>query len=73
MPSTAIGRIDYDAASRELTIDFVTNGRRYVYFGVPPEAADALRHAFSKGTHFNTHIRDTYPHALVFDPKAKAG
>jgi hypothetical protein len=27
---------------------------------VPPEAAEGLRAAFSKGRHFNTRIRDRY-------------
>ncbi len=69
MPSTAIGRIEYDEGTRQLFVDFVTNGRRYVYFDVPPDEVEAFRHAFSKGTYFNAHIRDQYRHELVFDPK----
>ena len=69
MPSTAIGKIDYDAATQSLWIRFVTNGRRYLYSGVPPEVADAFRRAFSKGTFFNRHIRDHYEATLVDDPK----
>jgi hypothetical protein len=59
MPSTVIRRFDYDAENRELDIEFTT-GRRYLYHAVPPEAADAFRAAFSKGRHFNAHIRDAY-------------
>ena len=73
MPSTAVGKIDYDDETQQLFVTFVTSGRRYVYFDVPWDAYDAFRHAFSKGTWFNTHIRDRYQHALVFDPRAKAG
>jgi hypothetical protein len=69
MPSTAIGRIEYDEKTQQLFVNFVTNGRRYVYFDVPPGEAEAFRHAFTKGTYFNTHIRDHYRHELVFDPK----
>jgi hypothetical protein len=69
MPSTAIGRIDYDQKTKQLFVDFVTNGRRYVYFDVPAEEAAAFRRAFGKGTYFNTNIRDRYRHELVFDPK----
>jgi hypothetical protein len=47
------------ADSRELEVLFVT-GRRYLYADVPPEAAAAFRAAFSKGSHFNRHIRDRY-------------
>jgi hypothetical protein len=59
MPSTVIRHVQYRAEQGELEILFTT-GRRYIYHGVPPEAADALRSAFSKGRHFNAHIRDAY-------------
>jgi hypothetical protein len=72
MPSTAIGKIDYDETTQQLSVSFVTNGRRYVYFDVPLGEYEAFRHAFSKGTWFNTHIRDRYQHTLVFDPKVDA-
>ena len=60
MPSAVIRRFDYAPESRELVVEFVT-GRRYLYSGVPPEEADALRGAFAKGVHFNRHIRGRYP------------
>ena len=60
MPSTVIRRFDYDAANRQLLITFVT-GRRYLYSDVPEEAVREFRAAFSKGSHFNRHIRDHYP------------
>ena len=59
MPSTVIRRFDYLPNRGELVIEFVT-GRRYVYSKVPPEEAEALRSAFSKGSHFNRRIRDRY-------------
>jgi lysyl-tRNA synthetase class 2 len=59
MPSTVIKRFDYDPARRELAILFTT-GRRYVYHAVPQAAADDFRAAFSKGRHFNAHIRDAF-------------
>ena len=40
-----------------------TTGRGYVYRDVPPEAAEALRAAFSKGRHFNRRIRGRYRHS----------
>jgi hypothetical protein len=70
MPSTAIGKIEYDEATHRLFVTFVATGRRYVYFDVPEDEAAAFRRAFSKGTWFNTHIRDRYAHELVGDPKA---
>lgn len=59
MPSTVIRRFDYSPERRELTIHFVT-GRIYAYSSVPQDAVDALRSAFSKGSHFNRHIRDRF-------------
>ena len=59
MPSTVIKRFDYEPHRRELLVTFTT-GRRYLYSKVPPEAVDRFRRAFSKGQHFNTHIRDRY-------------
>ena len=59
MPSTVIRRFDYRPDAQELVVEFVT-GRVYVYSGVPEEAARRLRGAFSKGRHFNQHIRDRY-------------
>jgi len=60
MPSTVIRRFDYVPDSQELVVEFVT-GRRYAYADVPPHAVEAFRSAFSKGRHFNAHIRDHYP------------
>jgi lysyl-tRNA synthetase class 2 len=59
VPSTVIRSFDYSPQTRELTVEFVT-GRRYVYLGVPEEAASAMRKAFAKGRYFNAHIRDRY-------------
>jgi len=61
MPSTIIRAFDYRAETRELEVLFTT-GRRYLYRDVPPEAAQAFRAAFSKGRHFNVHIRGRYPY-----------
>lgn len=59
MPSTVIRRFIYRPDTRELEIIFTT-GRRYLYSGVPEQAAANFRAAFSKGAHFNRHIRDRY-------------
>jgi len=60
MPSLVIRRFMYVPEARELTVEFVT-GRSYVYSDVPEEAVEVLRAAFSKGTHFNRHIRNSSP------------
>ena len=61
MPSTIIRSFAYRPESRELEVLFTT-GRRYLYAGVPPEAAEAFRAAFAKGRHFNARIRGRYPY-----------
>ncbi|HEY0629250.1 MAG TPA: KTSC domain-containing protein [Sphingomicrobium sp.] len=60
MPSTVIQHFDYRPETRELVITFTT-GRRYVYSKVPEDAVTRFRAAFSKGSHFNRHIRDCFP------------
>jgi KTSC domain len=59
MPSTAIAGIQYDSDRERLVVTLVT-GRVYEYIDVPPYVAKAFRSAFSKGTYFNTYIRDRY-------------
>jgi len=62
MPSTVISSYKYDPETRTLEVLFTT-GRRYVYFNVPQSAVDEFRSAFSKGRHFNAHIRDAYDYS----------
>lgn len=60
MPSAVIKHFDYLPERGQLLVEFTT-GRRYVYAGVPEEAAARFRAAFAKGVHFNRYIRDHYP------------
>ena len=64
MPSNVIRRFVYDEMEQNLWVEFTT-GRKYVYFAVPQDVADAFRGAFSKGVYFNTRIRDRYPHREI--------
>jgi hypothetical protein len=57
--SSAIARIDYNAAARELHVTF-TSGRHYSYNGVPAEVYFQFCRAVSKGEFFNAMIRDRY-------------
>jgi lysyl-tRNA synthetase class 2 len=59
MPSTVIRHFEHDPATRQLTVTFTT-GRVYVYDNVPDEVAAALRAAPSKGSFFNSQIRNVY-------------
>jgi hypothetical protein len=59
MLSNAVADIRYDQARERLTVTFVT-GQIYEYVDVPVEVAASFQSAFSKGTFFNTYIRDRY-------------
>ena len=59
MPSSAIADIEYDPKRERLTVTFVT-GRVHEYVDVPVEVAASFQSAFSKGTFFDSYIRDRY-------------
>jgi hypothetical protein len=59
MPSSVIRDFSYDPETSELWITFVS-GRRYVYAGVPQDVFDAFKAAPSRGSFFNSEIRDDY-------------
>ncbi|WP_315761283.1 KTSC domain-containing protein [Sphingomonas sp. Y38-1Y] len=57
--SSAMYRVEYDAASRRLDIWFSQSGR-YSYFGVQLSIYEGLLAATSKGQYFNSYIREQY-------------
>ena len=57
--STNIRAIGYDADSQTLEIEF-NKGPVYQYSGVPPGEHEGLMAADSKGTYFNTNIKNRY-------------
>jgi hypothetical protein len=59
MPSSVIRSFLYDPETSELWVTFVS-GRRYVYADVPQDVFDAFKAASSRGTFFNSEIRDDY-------------
>ena len=61
LESSAIVSAGYDAASRELEIEF-RNGRVYRYLGVPQGVYDFLLRARSKGGFVNRMVDGRYPH-----------
>ncbi|TIT00333.1 MAG: KTSC domain-containing protein [Mesorhizobium sp.] len=65
MPSTAIQSINYDPATRTLSVWFVPSGHRYDYDDMPPQTYAAFRKASAKGRFFNAFIRDRYSYHLV--------
>jgi hypothetical protein len=64
--SSLIASIGYDAEVKTLEIGFA-NGSVYQYFMISAGICERLRAAGSIGAFFNTHIRDAYPSAQVWD------
>lgn len=59
MPSTVIRWFRYLPDRRELLIGF-QSGRKYAYLEVPESVYLDMRRAHSKGSFFNSHVRDHY-------------
>lgn len=59
MPSSVIRDFEYEPEFARLTITFTT-GRVYQYFMVPLDVVASFQAARSKGTFFNTRIRDHF-------------
>lgn len=57
--SSAISFVGYDPASMRMRIVFV-QGDAYDFCGVPQHVFARLLNAGSKGTYYNTYIRDRY-------------
>jgi hypothetical protein len=72
MPSTAIRRIAYLAADRELDVTFTGSGRTYTYIGVESEVHEEFMSALSKGQFFNTRIKYRYPFRRWGDPAPRS-
>jgi lysyl-tRNA synthetase class 2 len=66
MLSTVIRAFDYDAGERSLDVTFVS-GRHYRYHAVPPRIAKEMRAALSKGSYFNTRVRDHFAFTRIDD------
>jgi len=61
LDSSLLAWVRYDAARRQLQLQFRSTGERYVYLQVPPACYHALLAADSKGAYFNSHIRNCFP------------
>lgn len=57
--SSAVREIAYNAPRQELYIMF-SEGREYVYYGVPSEVYERFRHAESWGQFVNKEIKRRY-------------
>lgn len=58
--STAIRRAEYNPSTMILQLWFAESGGPYDYYGVPQHVFDGLCSASSKGSYFNSYIRDRY-------------
>ena len=58
--SSAIERVAYDPAARDLSVWF-RSGRRYIYGGVPGELYRALCDSDSAGAFVNRAVKGRYP------------
>ena len=65
MPSAVIEKSGYDPATRIMSVWFRASGRRCDYEDVPPEIYAAYRSSFSKGSYFNSFIRDQFRHRWI--------
>ena len=59
LASSAIRRLYYDTVRHNLHVSFKGSGD-YTYFDVPPEVAEALTQAASKGAFINQRIKGRY-------------
>jgi hypothetical protein len=66
MPSQVIRGFSYDEEQQALTITFVSS-RRYIYRNVPQSVAQEFKAAFSKGSFFNSRIREHFDFREVED------
>jgi hypothetical protein len=57
LESATLASVLFDPVQCRLEVEF-RNGKRYLYFQVPPLSYQALLQADSKGSYFNRHIRN---------------
>ncbi len=58
--SKNIEAIGHDPASQELHVRFLKSGETYIYYGVEEWVFQEFMQADSKGTYFNTNIKNRY-------------
>jgi hypothetical protein len=67
LESSLLASVLYDPTRRLLELDF-HSGQRYRYFDVPNACYRQLLDADSKGTYFNSHIRNHFPFQRLSPP-----
>jgi len=72
MPSTSLRDIVYDPVGRTFDVTFIASGKRYRYFEVSEDEYAALKRAFSKGSHFNRHIKPSHRFVRLDEERRRA-
>lgn len=57
--STSLKSVGYLESEQRLEVEFI-NGLVYDYFGVPPAVHEALMGSISKGSFFNTQVKERF-------------
>jgi hypothetical protein len=60
--SSLLASARYQAEKSTLDLEFREPGINYRYFNVPADVYTRLINAESKGSYFNTHIRNRFPY-----------
>ena len=63
--SSSIQAVGYDEDNQIVHVQFLINGRTYIYKGVPEHEYNALLHAPSVGRYFNSNYRNVYPYEMI--------
>jgi hypothetical protein len=66
--SSQVKAFGYDAESKTLAVQFISNNQLYHYAGVPPEVFEAMKAAPSVGNFFGKSIRPNYVCTKQPDP-----
>lgn len=67
--SSFIGNVSYDRRYKLLAVEIdkgaFSDKYVYVYYDVPQYEFDRFKNSFSKGSYFNSHIRDSYDYTRI--------
>jgi len=69
--SANLKAIDYDKTTQELVVTFRHSLAQYRYEGVPSKTVSTMLKRKSKGTYFNTYIRDQFAFTKIAAKKKR--
>jgi KTSC domain len=62
-PSTNILSVQWDPETKTLRVQFIRDGRTYIYEGVDAQTAEGFSRAPSAGIYLNQFIKNVYPYS----------